>query len=93
MNEALERIDLKLQTLLDRVTIQDKRFLAVPDAAAYAGVSDESIRRLLAAGKLTAFRPVPGRVVVDRRELDAVILASSRRPSQGRGMHQRNNED
>jgi hypothetical protein len=61
------------------------RYLSVADASVYAGVSEDSIRSLLAGGKLTALRPVPGRVVIDRVELDALIRSSTSRPRRGRG--------
>jgi excisionase family DNA binding protein len=70
----------------------DPRWLSVEQAANYAALSVESLRRLLAAGKLTAYRPRPGRVLIDRRELDALILGSTRRPTGGRGRYPRNGE-
>ncbi len=53
------------------------RFLSVRDSASYSGLSRETIRRMLQSGKLTPYRPVPGRIVVDRQQLDSVILASA----------------
>jgi excisionase family DNA binding protein len=67
-----------------------RRFFSVSRAAEYADISTDSIRSLLAAGKLTALRPVPGRVVIDRRELDALLAASTRQPRRGRGAYDRN---
>lgn len=52
------------------------RFLSIDQAARHAGLSPKSIRRMLAAGKLTAYRPVKGRVLIDRLQLDQAILAS-----------------
>jgi excisionase family DNA binding protein len=62
-----------------------KRFLSVREASHYAGVSEDSIRNLLAGGNLTALRPVPGRVVIDRQELDAYVRGATRRARSGRG--------
>ena len=61
----------------------------VKEAAEYSGLSEDSIRSLLTSGKLTALRPVPGRVVIDRRELDALLRASTKRPRRMRGMYDR----
>jgi excisionase family DNA binding protein len=61
------------------------RFLSVADAAAYAAISPDSVRSMLTSGRLTALRPVAGRVVVDRQELDAAIRASAGRPRTRRG--------
>jgi len=75
----LESIETKLDTLLEQQKYRpgNRRYMAVTEAAEYAGISNESIRRLLATKKLTAYRPVPGRVVVDRLELDALIRGSA----------------
>jgi hypothetical protein len=62
-----------------------QRFFGVAASAAYCDLSKKSIRRLLAAGKLTALRPVRGRVVIDQRELDSLILGSTKQPRDGRG--------
>jgi excisionase family DNA binding protein len=83
--DRLDAIDSKLDTLLQRITPTDRRFLSVSDAAAYSGLSEDSVRRLLDVGRLTALRPVRGRIVVDRRQLDAFLLSSTSRPIGGRG--------
>ena len=72
----LKTIDRKLDELLGRQAAGELRFLPIPAAAAYAGISNESIRRMLASRRLTTFRPVRGRIVVDRHELEAVVLES-----------------
>jgi excisionase family DNA binding protein len=64
------------------------RFLTVRQAAEYTALSQDSIRSMLARGRLTALRPVQGRVVIDLRELDAVVTSSSGRPRTGRGIRQ-----
>jgi excisionase family DNA binding protein len=66
----------------------ERRYLSVEEAARYSSLSPESVRRLLAAGKLTPLRPVRGRIVIDRRQLDALVLGSTRRPTGGRGQKQ-----
>jgi excisionase family DNA binding protein len=63
-----------------------QRYLTVRAAAAYSSLSEDSIRSLLVSGKLTALRPVAGRVLIDRRELDALLLSSTGRPRRGRGI-------
>lgn len=45
-------------------------YLSFDDAGAYIGTSGASIKRLVAAGSLTPYRPVGGRTVVARAELD-----------------------
>jgi excisionase family DNA binding protein len=88
--DALER---KLDQLLERGPAVERRFFGVEDAAVYTSLSAESIRRLLATGRLTALRPRRGRVLIDRRELDALVLGSTRRPTGGRGSYERRESD
>ena len=81
----LEALDAKLDALLERTGTADRRFLTVDSAAAYCDLSPESIRRLLASGKLTALRAVRGRVLIDRNQLDSYVLGCDSRPRSGRG--------
>ena len=84
----LETISNKLDQLLEKVSAAStiQRYLSIAQAASYAGVSEESIRRLLGSGKLSAYRPVGGRVVIDLQQLNELILASEQQQS-GRGVH------
>lgn len=63
-----------------------RRWLTVREAAAYLSLSDDSVRAMLAVGRLTARRPVPGRVLIDRRELDFIVFGSTAKPVHGRGI-------
>jgi Helix-turn-helix domain len=75
--------------LADRVTTAaTQRYFSVIQAAEYSGLSADSIRSLMSSGKLTALRPVPGRVVIDKRELDSLIQSSCR-PRRARGVYPR----
>lgn len=65
-----------------------KRFASVAEAASFAGLSGRTIRAMLSSRELTPFRPRPGRVVVDLRQLESVIRASARRRgTRGRHLH------
>jgi excisionase family DNA binding protein len=76
--------------LAERVAVANsKKNLTVEHAASYCDVSQDSIRTLLSSGRLTAFRPVPGRVLISIRELDALVQASTRAPRKGRGIYSR----
>jgi excisionase family DNA binding protein len=66
-----------------------QRYLSVAQAAQYAGLSSDSVRALLSGGRLTALRPVAGRVLVDKRQLDALMSASTARPRRRRGVYDR----
>lgn len=80
MITVIERLD----RLLERIE-SPKRFLSVSSAARYCDLSEDSIRRIIERGDLTALRPVRGRVLIDRVELDAYMLSSTRQPRNGRG--------
>jgi hypothetical protein len=94
--------ELDLDTLVERLATAvterlgaaaARRYFSIAAAAAYTGLSADSIRGLITTDKLTAYRPVPGRVLVDRRELDSLIQASTKRPRRGRGIYHRSPEE
>ena len=67
-------------------TIQD-RYLSISRAAAFCSLSVSTIRNLLQRGKLRALRPVAGRVVIDRTELEKFVNQSTAVPLVRRGIH------
>jgi excisionase family DNA binding protein len=48
-------------------------FLTLDEAAAELRVSRRSVERLVRSGRIRVVRPSPGRVAVERREMDAYI--------------------
>lgn len=75
-----------IEHIESKLTTPSQRFFGVADAAKYAGLSEDSVRSLISAGKLTGLRPVGGRVLIDKQELDSLILTSTKRPPRGRGV-------
>lgn len=73
-----------LQNMASREGVP-QRFLTISSAARFTDLSEESIRRLIASQKLTAHRPVRGRVLIDRLELESLIRRSVQNPRRGRG--------
>lgn len=62
-------------------------WLTVDVAARYSSLSVKSIRNLVSAGRLNASRAVRGRLLIERRELDAVLAGGfGQRPRTGRGI-------
>lgn len=59
------------------VTVGGVRWATVGQAAVYSGLSERSIRRLIERQELVGHRPVPGRLLVDLRALDALIRGSA----------------
>src|SRR5260370_30367197 len=88
----LRRIERGLRRLLARTEAGDPRFLSVAAAAAFSGHSETTVRGWLVTGKLTGYRPATGRVVIDKRELEALVLSSTKRPANGRGCYERDHE-
>lgn len=48
-------------------------FLTLDEVAEELRVSRRSIERLVRAGRLRVVRPTPGRVMIERRELNAYV--------------------
>ena len=60
------------------IAVDSKRWFTLSQAAAYTGLSDETLRRLTKGGKLTPYRPMGLRpVLYDREQLDGLIQASA----------------
>jgi excisionase family DNA binding protein len=66
----------KSQVRLDAVN-GGRRYASVPKAAAYIGVTDRTIRQMVADGRLTAYRGLGSRVLrIDLAEIDRVMESS-----------------
>ena len=65
------------------------RFFSIAAAGHYTSLSPNSIRSLLSSGKLTALRPVRGRVLIDKAQLDDVVSSSTQKLKSGRGIRKR----
>lgn len=50
-----------------------RRLQSIPGAAAYLGVSTKTVRRYIAAGRITGYRAGPKLIRVDLNELDALL--------------------
>ena len=83
--DRLASIEQKLDELIERGNGVGQRWLSVKTAAKYADVAEKSIRGLIAAAKLTPHRPLRGKVLVDRHELDNLIATATSRPRTSRG--------
>ena len=94
MNDTLQsfleqhatRFESIVSELRDSLHAGPRRWLGVKEAATYTGLSEGSIKSLLSSGKLTSHRPVRGRVLIDRIELDSVIASSTASIRKGRGI-------
>jgi len=83
---TIEDLAGKLDAVLAQAAAPAPRFLTVDGAADHCSLSPESIRRLLSSGKLQPHRPVKGRILIDRIELEELVLSANRQLRRGRGM-------
>lgn len=79
----LNRIESQLASLATSSKVQPE-WMSPADAAIYSGLSIDSIRRLIYAGKVSGRRPVAGRLVINRRELDDYVRSSDGPSATGR---------
>lgn len=86
--DELAALREELRALREAVAVPG-RWLSVCQAATYAGLSSDSIRDLISTGKLTGRRPVRGRILIDRGELDRLIEGSTKQLRSGRGRYER----
>jgi excisionase family DNA binding protein len=61
--------------------------MTIEGTARHTGPGENTVRRLVRQGWLTGHRPTPGRVLIDKGELDALIKSSANAPgpAPGRG--------
>jgi hypothetical protein len=71
----LETNDMKKSITAELVN--SPRYSTIRGAAQYCGLCERSISRMIAARKLTAFRPVGGRTLVDLKELENLIQSTA----------------
>ncbi len=85
---TLEIISAQIAELAKRVEAGavQPRFFGLQGAERYAGLSVKSLRRLIATGDIVPLRPIKGKLLIDKVQLDAVILSSTLEPRKGRGI-------
>jgi excisionase family DNA binding protein len=66
-------------------TLIEKRWLSYEQAALYTGLSEESLRKLVVAKRLTLHRPTGRRVLFDVRQLDELLEGSVKERDPQRG--------
>ena len=57
-----------------RAQSSPRRLASITDAAEYVGVNPKTVRRYIAAGRITGYRTGPRLIRVDLNELDAMLL-------------------
>lgn len=68
-----------------KIAIQ-RKYITVAETAQFTGLSIGTIRNLLSMRLLTAFRPVPGRILLDLTEVDEFVRSrNGPRSTRGKG--------
>jgi len=81
--EALNQILSKLEHLELSLQVQNSRWMAVSESAVYCRISESKMRKLIAAGEVPINR-IGGKILLNRRELDYLILTGTAKPSKRR---------
>ncbi|MBX9656389.1 hypothetical protein K2Y11_22465 [bacterium] len=79
----------QFEMLRNAVVARRSPWAGIKTAAQHAAVSEDTIKGMLSSGRLQAYRPCPGRVVVNLDELDDLIRSSTATPRHRRGTYSR----
>ena len=77
LEEVIERLERIEKQTLKKIT----PFLNIKEAANYARQSTSTIRRWINSGSLVARRVNGGRLIIHRRDVDALLILESQKPS------------
>ena len=85
--QLLKRIEAKLDSINQRESSGSNRgYFSIKNAAIYCDLSQKTLRRFIEGGKLTAYRPAKGKILLKRKELEAFIGQCTKRVRIGRGI-------
>ena len=73
----IEKTRDEVNAILELVGYPANQYQTMSRAADYFDLPEAAIRELVAAGRLIAYEPLSGHVLVDRSEVDAAIRASA----------------
>ena len=63
----------------------EQKYLTLQGAVLHSGISEGGLRGLIRRGELTAYRPLRGRILIKRTELEKLILdAADAKSTRGR---------
>lgn len=82
VDDVADRLEQRLSAL---IASPYPEWMSVATFAKYADMSEESARKLISTGDLTAYRPLKGKILINRREADNVIRSRTSTPRVGRG--------
>jgi excisionase family DNA binding protein len=80
MWNVMQRVLLGVMAM-KKLIAGDAAYLSLPQGEAYSGLSQMTIRRLAKKGLLTLYRPVPGRTLLNKEELEKYLRESAVPPA------------
>lgn len=78
--ETLAEILTKLEHLEKCINGMNSKWLSVREAAEYARISESKLRKLIASGGVPIHK-IDGKILLNRKELDFLILTGTSRPT------------
>ena len=85
--ERLKDFEQKLEILmLQMIAHLGRGYLSLKNASFYCDLSQKTLRRFIKEGRLNEYRPARGKVLIKRKELDALIEKSTTKIRRGRGI-------
>lgn len=87
--EHLKTLEAKIVNAVNNNRLDlEPGFLSLKKASSYADLSEKTLRRFITAVRLQSYRPARGKILVKRKELDALIEKSTKQIRKGRGIRQ-----
>jgi hypothetical protein len=65
--------------MLETTTELAPRYLTFASATDYCGLSEKALRKLAAQGRFRTLRPLPGRILIDRQDLDRFLDSTAQK--------------
>lgn len=87
VKEYLQNFERRIEKLLAQMMANLGRgYFSLKSAAYYSDLSQKTLRRFISEGRLKAYRPARGKVLIKKKELDALIEQSTQQLRRGRGI-------
>ncbi|MBU4443712.1 helix-turn-helix domain-containing protein [bacterium] len=78
--EALAEILTRVKAIENKLNCIYSKFFTVKEASEYLRISESKLRKLIGAGKIPINR-IDGKILLNRRALDYLILTGSAKPN------------
>lgn len=88
---TLQRCLKHFENAIEKLLVQmianlGRGYLSLKNASFYCDLSEKTLNRFIKRGELTAYRPARGKILIKKKELDALIEKSTKPVRKGRGI-------